>query len=66
MPRFGFNISVQSAFSFRRNMTNIAGIVNNGPASYQTELVAAYEKFTDLVNEGRAIVDDTEKLPLRP
>ncbi len=42
------------------NMTNIAGIVNNGPSSYQTELVAAYEKFTDLVNEGRAIVDDTD------
>ena len=42
------------------NMTNIAGIVNNGPASYQTELVAAYEKFTDLVNEGRAIVDNTD------
>ena len=42
------------------NMTNIAGIVNNGPASYQTELVAAYEKFTDLVNEGRAIVDDSD------
>ncbi len=42
------------------NMTNIAGIVNNGPASYQNELVAAYEKFTDLVNEGRAIVDDTD------
>ena len=42
------------------NMTNIAGIVNNGPASYQTELVAAYEKFTDLVNEGRSIVDDTD------
>ena len=42
------------------NMTNIAGIVNNGPASYQTELVAAYEKFTELVNEGRAIVDDTD------
>jgi len=42
------------------NMTNIAGIVNNGPASYQTELVAAYEKFTDLVNEGRAIVDETD------
>ena len=42
------------------NMTNIAGIVNNGPASYQPELVAAYEKFTDLVNEGRAIVDDTD------
>ena len=42
------------------NMTNIAGIVNNGPASYQTELVAVYEKFTDLVNEGRAIVDDTD------
>ena len=42
------------------NMTNIAGIVNNGSASYQTELVAAYEKFTDLVNEGRAIVDDTD------
>ena len=42
------------------NMTNIAGIVNNGPASYQTDLVAAYEKFTDLVNEARAIVDDTD------
>lgn len=41
-------------------MTNIAGIVNNGPANYQTELVAAYEKFTDLVNEARAIVDDTD------
>ena len=42
------------------NMTNIAGIVNNGPASYQKDLVAAYEKFTDLVNEGRAIVADTD------
>ena len=42
------------------NMTNIAGIVNNGPASYQKDLVAAYEKFTDLVNEGRAIVDDAD------
>ena len=42
------------------NMTNIAGIVNNGPASYQKDLVAAYERFTDLVNEGRAIVDDTD------
>ena len=42
------------------NMTNIAGIVNNGPASYQKDLVAAYEKFTDLVNEARAIVDDTD------
>lgn len=42
------------------NMTNIAGIVNNGPASYQKDLIAAYEKFTDLVNEGRAIVDDTD------
>ena len=42
------------------NITNIAGIVNNGPASYQKDLVAAYEKFTDLVNEGRAIVDDTD------
>ena len=42
------------------NMTNIAGVVNNGPASYQKDLVAAYEKFTDLVNEGRAIVDDTD------
>ena len=42
------------------NMTNIAAIVNNGPASYQKDLVAAYEKFTDLVNEGRAIVDNTD------
>ena len=30
------------------NMTNIAGIVNNGPASYQTELVAAYERSSPI------------------
>ena len=42
------------------NMTNIEGIVENGPADYQQELVDAYEQFTDLVNEGRAIVNDTD------
>ena len=42
------------------NMTNIEGIAENGAADYQKDLVAAYEKFTDLVNEGRAIVDDTD------
>ena len=42
------------------NMTNIEGIVENGPADYQKELVDAYEQFTDLVNEGRAIVNDTD------
>ena len=31
-----------------------------GPASYQTELVACYEEFTDLVNTAKAIVDDTD------
>ena len=42
------------------NMTNIEGIVENGPADYQQELVDAYEQFTDLVNEGRVIVNDTD------
>ena len=42
------------------NMTNIEGIVENGPADYQQELVGAYEQFADLVNEGRAIVNDTD------
>ena len=42
------------------NMTNIEGIVENGPADYQQELVDAYEQFNDLVNEGRVIVNDTD------
>ena len=42
------------------NMTNIEGIVENGAADYQSELVDAYEQFTDLVNEGKAIVNDTD------
>ena len=42
------------------NMTNIEGIAENGAADYQKDLVAAYEQFTDLVNEGRVIVNDTD------
>ena len=42
------------------NMTNIEGIAENGAADYQKNLVAAYEQFTDLVNEGRVIVNDTD------
>ena len=42
------------------NLTNIESIVENGAADYQSELVDAYEQFTDLVNEGRAIVNDTD------
>ena len=42
------------------NMTNIEGIAENGAADYQRDLVAAYEQFTDLVNEGRVIVNDTD------
>ena len=42
------------------NMTNIEGIAENGAADYQKDLVAAYEQFTDLVNEGRIIVNDTD------
>ena len=42
------------------NMTNIEGIVENGPADYQQELVDAYEQFTDLVNEGKQIVNDND------
>jgi len=42
------------------NLTNIESIVENGAADYQSELVDAYEQFTDLVNEGRAIVNDAD------
>ena len=42
------------------NLTNMESIVENGAADYQSELVDAYEQFTDLVNEGRAIVNDTD------
>ena len=42
------------------NMTNIEGIAENGAADYQKDLVAASEQFTDLVNVGRAIVNDTD------
>ena len=42
------------------NMTNIEGIAENSAADYQKDLVAAYEQFTDLVNEGRVIVNDTD------
>ena len=42
------------------NMTNIEGIAENGAADYQKDLVATYEQFTDLVNEGRVIVNDTD------
>ena len=42
------------------NMTNIEDIAENGAADYQKDLVAAYEQFTDLVNEGRVIVNDTD------
>ena len=41
------------------NMTNIAAVAEN-PADYQKDLVAAYEQFTDLVNEGKQIVDDND------
>ena len=41
------------------NLTNIAAVAEN-PADYQKDLVAAYEQFTDLVNEGKQIVDDND------
>ena len=40
--------------------SNIAKIVEAGPADWQKDLVAAYEEFTDLVNTAKAIVDDTD------
>ena len=42
------------------NMTNIAKVVEAGPADWQKDLVACYEEFTDLVNTAKAIVDDTD------
>ena len=41
------------------NLTNIAAVAEN-PADYQKDVVAAYEQFTDLVNEGKQIVDDND------
>ena len=40
--------------------SNIAKIVEAGPADWQKDLVACYEEFTDLVNTAKAIVDDTD------
>ena len=40
--------------------SNIAKIVEAGPADWQKDLIAAYEEFTDLVNTAKAIVDDTD------
>ena len=40
------------------NLTNIASVAEN-PADYQADLVSAFETFTDMVNEAKAIVDDT-------
>ena len=40
--------------------SNIAKIVEAGPADWQKDLVACYEEFTDLVNEAKAIVTDTD------
>mgnify|MGYP002562678769 CR=1 FL=1 len=41
------------------NLTNIAAVAEN-PADYQKDVVAAFEQFTDLVNEGKQIVDDND------
>ena len=40
--------------------SNIAKVVEAGPADWQKDLVACYEEFTDLVNTAKAIVDDTD------
>ena len=41
------------------NLTNIAAVAEN-PADYQKDVVAAFEQFTDLVNEGKQIVNDSD------
>ena len=41
------------------NLTNIASVAEN-PADYQADLVSEFETFTDMVNEAKAIVDDTD------
>ena len=41
------------------NLTNIAAVAEN-PADYQKDVVAAFEQFTDLVNEGKQIVNDND------
>ena len=45
---------------YSRYYSNIAKIVEAGPADWQKDLVACYEEFTDLVNTAKAIVDDTD------
>ena len=41
------------------NLTNIAAVAEN-PADYQKDVVAAFEQFTDLGNEGKQIVNDND------
>ena len=41
------------------NMTNIAAVAEN-PADYQKDVVAAFEQFTSMVNEGKQIVNDND------
>ena len=41
------------------NMTNIAAVAEN-PADYQKDVVAAFEQFTQMVNEGKQIVNDND------
>ena len=41
------------------NLTNIAAVAEN-PADYQKDVVATFEQFTDLVNEGKQIVNDND------
>ena len=40
--------------------SNIAKVVEAGPADWQKDLVACYEEFTDLVNTAKVIVNDTD------
>ena len=41
------------------NLTNIAAVAEN-PADYQKDVVDTFEQFTDLVNEGKQIVNDND------
>lgn len=40
--------------------SNIAKVVEEGPAAWQADLMADYEEFTDMVNAAKAIVDDVD------
>jgi oligopeptide transport system substrate-binding protein len=40
--------------------SNIARVIDEGPADWQSDLIQCYQEYTDLVNEAKVIYDDTD------